>query len=282
MALKIHWIHRSCYLIETPTGKVHCIESLMPQESRNIIIPYLYQKLGVYELESLIISHYHFNGHMGGAGTLIEGLNGRINNFYSTNVISTGNPETTYEPDILWQERLFDELEKYNINHEISKAGDSFQDGEVTFDIIGPLDEYAYPNIEETDYPNDESGLDVKISYGDFSFMFHGDKFKSGVEEVLTNMSDPTATIFHIPHHGDVSRIDSDMLNLVNPDFATPEQDRGAFDLLDDNNIDYHQLLDTDIGRNREGRDRIIIKGYMDGNYNIVENVEEVVRISKI
>lgn len=268
--MKTYWVSDATFVHVLPNGKVYINEALWPHMSWHTLIPFLRKYLGVTYIDGLIISHYHFNGHHGGAAALIKGMKGKIGAIYASGVYSTGDQ---YSQDLVWQDAMLDEINKYNIPYHYVKHGDQIREGEVMIDFWGPLPQHAPPNRTETDRPNDESMVLSRFSYGDYSFLFTGDIPLNPMKEVLEEIENPKTTLLHITHHGDGNWIDQEILDTIDPELALVEKDRNnIFNVLGD--IPYYYFEEG-------GRNRVEITGKRDGTFTLNENVPEKIIFSR-
>lgn len=264
--LKIWLYNKACYIVELPTGEVYLLETGMPDEGDRVLAHFVKHYLKRSKIEGAILSHYHFNGHMGGTATLIDAMRGRLK-IYHNNVFSTGNPDTTYPADVIWTNAMWRKVNEWDVPTEIVKAGDSIEHGDVKIEFISPLEHHAYPNKTETDRPNDESNVLTKISYGGFSFLFTGDMSRDGMQELADNNPNDV-TVMHIPHHGDRNYINEEIMAAFNPDLSLLEFDRnGSKDWFDNSNYDYHMFRGTLANRGIP----LLISVDANGNYTLDE-----------
>lgn len=249
--LKIYMLEFGAYVIVTPNDNVYCFDVSYPKQGKYAVTSFIKSHLKKSRINAVFISHYHYN-HVGGLSHVIEEFNGRIGTVYSSGVRSTGTGGG-YAGDVPSQNRLDEVLQTYNVPFVNFKKGDSIKDGEVTFDILSPTEEFATPGTS-TDNPNGPTSMLMKLTYGDFTFFFSAD-----MTSQLRNLIYPVpATAMTAPHHGHTNEIKDSVINGVNPEFVFVESNQDdAINYLTSKNIDYGWL--------KEGR--VMIECSSDGTY---------------
>lgn len=160
---------------------------------------YAYLKAhGVDHLNYIVASHAHAD-HVGG-------LSGALN--YAT-------VDVVLCPVLEYDTKTFYSFVKYlgqqNIAITIPHAGDIFDLGSATVQILAPLRDY--------DEPNDTS-IVMKVIYGETSFLFVGDATRIAEADILDAEYDLSATVLKVGHHGSDTSTSYPFLREIMPKYA--------------------------------------------------------------
>ncbi len=202
------------------------------KEPDNVVTEYL-KRQNVEKLDLVAVSHPH-RDHIGQMKDVIN--NFKIDRFIESDIPDEQVPTTwTYE-------NMLKALINKNIVSEVVHAGDKFEIGDLTINILGPV----IKNKKDIN----ENSLVMKITYKDVSFLFMGDAGRSEEKDILENISlnnnlknndlnqnhgEPDrknkknsdiknnmlhSTVLKVGHHGSNNSSTTTFLNKVNPDYA--------------------------------------------------------------
>ena len=189
-----------CTYIEFPNGQNMLIDCGL-QKSASEILKDL-QDNGVTHIDYFVISHYH-SDHVGGLKTILPHIS-------FSEVITTGY----YTTDFSWVELNF---KQRNAKITYVKAGDSFNVGDVRFDILWPTaeDVAERPQIASGAMIGPGSVFDMnchsmvmKMTYGDNTALFTGDAYVEAQRAILDLYKD------------DLSVLDSDVLKIMHHGYS--------------------------------------------------------------
>ena len=202
-------------LIVFPNGETMLIDTFVSAGGETLI-----QELaaaGITSLDYLVLSHPHTD-HFGGIPAVaawIAGNGGTIGHYYSVFASEkiADNPEVA----------LVEQLSAMGTEiHTGVRAGDVITVGDVTINIYGPsqewLDEMGF-NSEYTTETGNNTGMVMKFTYGDSSYLTCGDLYISGERhylEILTN-GELDADVMKLDHHGGYTSNCFEWLDAVSP-----------------------------------------------------------------
>lgn len=156
-----------------------------------ITLPYL-QKLGIRELDGIIISHFDAD-HCGGLPTLIDNL--KINNIFGS-----------YVPE---DEIIINSINKSKIPFIVLKSGDSFRINEdILCDVLWP--------IESETLNNNNKSLVMLLNYKDYKILLTGDIEREAELELLDSIPS-NIDILKVAHHGSDTSTISEFTHKVKP-----------------------------------------------------------------
>lgn len=187
-----------CTFITLPDGKTMLIDCGTTAAGSQILSEL--KAKGIEHIDYLVISHYH-SDHVGGLQVIMPAL-------------SIGKVFTTgyYPTDFSWVEL---NMKLRNIPVEYVKAGDSFEIGDVRFDVLWPTADMVAerPAVASggTDGPGGTVNMNchslvLKMTYGSTSALFTGDIYVEAEDEMLKLYKDDPSVldcdILKIMHHG--------------------------------------------------------------------------------
>lgn len=265
--MKIYFLAATAMVIEI-NDKVFLVDGGFERYGKNALPAFIRSYLGHRKLDGIIISHFH-DHHFGGASDVIDYFKGNVGAVYSSGVYADPDGSGNSMQDYDYQNRFDEIVEKYNVPHHFMRTGDMITDN---IEVISPLKRNV-TGLEKDSHGrdvtydnNNETGMCVKFKYGDFSFLMTGDFWRSASEELIDENVDLSATVWQIPHHGDINYVSSKYLIAVNPDLAlfdSPTKSRldDIVPWLEENNLNYlHVGLRNEITR-------LKIEGKKDGTF---------------
>ena len=196
--IKIHFIdvgQGDSIFIELPNNETMLIDA--GESSKEKIVSEYINTLGYNKINYVIGTHPH-SDHIGGLAHIINSFN--IEKIYMPKALSTSK---TYE-------NLLNTIYKNNKNIITAKAGIKIIDEDnLKINILAPNNN-NYSNL------NNYSVV-IKINYKSKSFLFMGDAEILSENEILTDVS---ADIIKIGHHGSDTSSSESFLSKVNPKYA--------------------------------------------------------------
>jgi len=186
------------FVIRTPSGKTYIIDA--GNSSSRSMIPYLH-KLGVTEIEGIMISHPH-QDHIGGIDEL-------INEFPIKKLYDPGRAHTSRTYRSILQLALANNIEYIEV-----RAGDLYHwDDGVDVEVFHPT------NPEEGGINN--SSIVCRLSYGTNSILFTGDAEVAAENQILTRYRTEVASdVLKVGHHGSHSSTSEAWLAAVRPEIG--------------------------------------------------------------
>ena len=206
--LQVHYIdvgQADCILIRVPTenGTKNMLidagtSTGYPQKT---ITDYL-DNLGIETLTYMIVTHPHAD-HNAAAKKVIE--------TYTVENLILPECETDQKT---WLNML-EKLDEMNFEYIPSKVGDTYQIGDASFEILGPVD------MTNDKDPNDHSVV-IRLDYGENSFLFTGDAEEASEKEMLQAQpaSKFKCDVLKVGHHGSDSSTSEAFLAAANPSLA--------------------------------------------------------------
>lgn len=196
--IKIHFIdvgQGDSIFIELPNNETMLIDA--GESSKEEVVSEYINTLGYNKINYIIGTHPH-SDHIGGLAHIINSFN--IEKIYMPKALSTSK---TYE-------NLLNTIYKNKKNIITAKAGIKIIDEDnLKINILAPNNN-NYSNL------NNYSVV-IKINYKSKSFLFMGDAEILSENEILTDVS---ADIIKIGHHGSDTSSSESFLSKVNPKYA--------------------------------------------------------------
>ncbi|OOC59319.1 ComEC/Rec2 family competence protein [Paenibacillus ihbetae] len=194
--------------LQTPDGLNIMIDAGIPATSSQLE-EYM-ERLGVTRIDYAINTHPHYD-HMGGYTSLLRTK--EIGGFYMPNIEHTTGTYRT----------VMDLIEQHDIPLHYLEDGDRLQIGEhVEVELLNPEKGTSPDKFEDwsTENINNQS-LVMKLHYGDNTFLFAGDLYKSGEYDLTERHADQLkADMVHAPHHGDKTSSSPQFVKAASPDIA--------------------------------------------------------------
>ncbi len=173
------------------------------EEDGEEILTYLKQN-GCEAVDLLIITHFD-KDHVGGAETLVKGIDIR-------DVVI---PD--YVRDSKKYERFMDSLKEKEIEPERLRETKRLSLGGMEFRIDPPG---TYDETVFTEKYDNNCSLLTKVTYGNRSFLFTGDIEAQRIRALLKEGADLSADVLKMPHHGRYDELLPDLLDAVSPELA--------------------------------------------------------------
>ena len=169
--------------------------------SDEVITGYL-DDLDIDTLSYMIITHPHLD-HGGAAEEVIEAV--EVENIILPECDAT---------QAFWL-GMFEAMDAKGLSYIPSELGDTYQIGEASFTILGPVD---VENVKDT---NDYS-IVIRLDYGETSFVFTGDAtFESEEQMLKANPSSAfKCNVLKLGHHGSRTSTSEEFLAACDPDMA--------------------------------------------------------------
>ena len=206
--LQVHYIdvgQADCILIRVPTesGTKNMLVDAGTSDGykQQVILDYL-DNLKVTTLDYMIVTHPHAD-HNAAALKILK--------TYSVNNLILPECETEQKT---WLNML-EWLDEQNKEYTSSKVGDTYEIGDASFEILGPVD------VAKVKDPNDYSVV-IRLDYGETSFLFTGDAEEAS-EEAMLNASPASkfkCDVLKVGHHGSDSSTSEAFLAAANPSLA--------------------------------------------------------------
>lgn len=108
-------------------------------------------------------------------------------------------------------------IEKNDVGYYEPSAGESFDIGGLTINVVHPHD--AFSETNKNSAVNNNS-IVMHIQYGDVTFLFTGDAEKEAEREMLASDFNLKADILHVGHHGSKTSSSEKFLDAVNADIS--------------------------------------------------------------
>ena len=197
--LTVHFLdvqHADCIFLSCD-GQYALVDGAYP-ESGDKIVTYL-QEQGVDELDLVVGTHPH-GDHIGGLPQVLD-------TFPTETVWTSQLPYTNdYVSDFTGA------VARNGADFVQPRPGDSFQLGDATIDVIGPL------NLKYED-ANDLS-LVLMVTYGNTRFLLTGDMEELAEKELVEAGVDLKADVLKVGHHGSSSSTSYRFLREVAPTYG--------------------------------------------------------------
>src|SRR5690625_1486160 len=153
--------------------------------------------IGVEKIDLLIGSHPDAD-HIGQMSLILDQF--QVDEVWMNGIESTSQ---TFE-------RTIDKIFEHDVNYHEPRAGESYQLGSLSLDVISPA--------QLTNDSNEDS-ISVYFQFGNTGIVMTGD---AGVrsERAMMNVRNVSADILHAGHHGSSTSTSQDFLSAVDPDYV--------------------------------------------------------------
>ncbi len=204
--LQVHFIsvgQGDSELIKLPTGENVLIDA-GDTKCGDYLVNYI-KSQGVEEIDMAIATHPH-SDHIGSMRDIIE-------NFKVNHIMM---PDFDY--DTMTYTNLLYSIEENNVDRIVGKYGDTFEEGEAYFEVLGPVQQYEDAN---------NISLVIMMTYGDNKFLFTGDQEKEAEKDVISMGYNLEADVLKVGHHGSKTSSSQEFLDAVKADIAVIEVGEG-------------------------------------------------------
>lgn len=166
------------------------------REYSSFVVSYL-KKLGITELEYVIVSHYDADH--------LNGIIGVLNAFACKRVLA---PD--YETDTKIYRSFLDTIKEKKISLEYPEFGAAYSFAQSSLLVVGPVSyEYADGNA---------NSIGIRISYEDNSFLICGDCTEEAEQDILYAGENVESDVFAANHHGSQYSNCQEFMEAVNPE----------------------------------------------------------------
>lgn len=170
---------------------------------RNDVLTYL-QNEEIDDIDLIAITHPHAD-HIGQLDIILESLN--VGEVWMNG--DTNNSQSFAN--------ALEAIEKSGVDYYEPTAGESFEIGSLTIDVIHPTDSFTESNNNSTINNN---SIVMRVQYKDTSFLFTGDAEREAEREMLASDVQLNADILHVGHHGSKTSSSEEFLDAVNAEIA--------------------------------------------------------------
>lgn len=161
--------------------------------NRSDVVDYL-QKENIEDIDLIVITHPHAD-HIGQLAPIIETFH--VGEVWMNGELSNSQVFA----------RALQAIEDSGVDYYEPVAGETFDIGDVTVEIVHPGD----LNLNTND-----NSISMRMQYHDVSFLFTGDAEKAGEEAMLSSGANLQADILHLGHHGSNTSSTDRFLEAVN------------------------------------------------------------------
>ncbi|MDP4153015.1 MAG: MBL fold metallo-hydrolase, partial [Bacillota bacterium] len=179
-------------LLKSPDGKTMLIDAGLPECSSQLV-GYL-KKLNIGKLDYVVATHRHVD-HIGGMPTVLD-------TFKADTVYTTDMP---YNTEI--NKKFNEAITRNGCKNVYLKRGDTFDFGsDIKVEVLNPEPDIVIPKNfvpEDNAYFLNDRSIVLKMTYGQKTFLFCGDLYKSREVELVNLYGDKlNADFLKVPHHG--------------------------------------------------------------------------------
>lgn len=172
------------------------------EENASLLVSAL-QKMGVYSLDALIITHFD-RDHVGGAATVIKSM--PIRRVYQSNYPRESDEYDAYA----------EALDAAGINPTTVFGTNSFfKLGDASVIVNGPAER------EYEKEPSNNSSLITTVSFDQTTFLLMGDAQNARIKEFISSYSRPSGAVaLKVPYHGHTQGQLDELADAIKPDIA--------------------------------------------------------------
>jgi competence protein ComEC len=187
--------------IETPQGH----QILIDGGPDSTVLEKLGQEMPFWDrtIDLVVLTHPDFD-HVSGLVEVLKSY--KVENILWTGVLSD-KPEAKE-----WEAAL----EEENARVVIAKAGEKIIADGAVFEILYPFEKLEGKEIESTN----NSSIVIRMDYGEKSFLFTGDAYKSVESEILGKGENVDVDFLKVAHHGSKNSSAPEFIGQVSPEVA--------------------------------------------------------------
>jgi competence protein ComEC len=203
-----------CAILTSPEGKVMLIDAGNPSTFSDV--ERALKTLGITRIDYLVASHPHVD-HVGNFARLINTY--QIGGVYTSELVYPGSDFQNYMAAIA----------QTRTPHLILAEGDTFHFGDqVLVEVFHPAPGIKYYDgypAQSTQFVNNHS-LVLKLTYEKSTFLFGGDLYTSGEDEVVARYGARLdSDVFKVGHHGANTSSGRSYRNAISPKIAVMMHD---------------------------------------------------------
>ena len=148
----------------------------------------------------------------------LAGLIEVLKRYKVENILWTGVIRDTAECKA-WQRLIRDEREKEGAQIKIAQSGQLINFGNQSNRYIEML--YPFENLEGQEFKNsNNTSIVVKLIFGENSFLFTGDAYKSVEKKLVDKKADLASDVLKVGHHGSKTSNSEVFIKHVSPEIA--------------------------------------------------------------
>jgi competence protein ComEC len=201
--------HGGCTVLECPDGRCLLYDAgttVGPAMMRRVVAPYLWHR-GINRIDELFVSHADTD-HFNGVAALLE-------RFPVGRAMLTPSFADKPTHEVAAALNAFD---RHRVPVRVAVAGDRFDAGEVTLDVLHPPD-VGPPGAEN------ERSLVLAVGHAGHTILLTGDLEKAGTARVV-GLAPLSVDVMMAPHHGSRAALPRELLDWCRPRFVVVS--RGA------------------------------------------------------
>ncbi len=166
------------------------------------VLSKLGEKLGPldHKIDALVLTHPHAD-HLSGLVKVLERY--EVGAVYSSGALHTSNDF------IKWLQLIKEKKPRF----EVVKAGDKIALGDLSFNVLYPLEDLTGQSIENLN----NSSVVMKLEYQAVKMLFTGDAEKEDEEKMLAAGADLSSDILKAGHHGSATSTTKEFLEAIAP-----------------------------------------------------------------
>lgn len=165
------------------------------RHDQNEVVPYL-QQVKIEAIDLLIGTHPHAD-HIGQIPQVLQA-------FPVYEVWMSGDDHTSKT-----FERAIDAILRSDANYVEPRRGETYEIGSLTIEVLHP---------EDIDGNLNEGSIAARFIYGNIVFLFTGDAERRSELEMLKEVKNLKAHIFHLGHHGSSTSNTPEFLDAIQPE----------------------------------------------------------------
>lgn len=170
---------------------------------RDDVLTYL-QNEEINDIDLIAVTHPHAD-HIGQLDIILDSIN--VGEVWMNG--DTNNSQSFAN--------ALEAIEKSEVDYYEPTAGESFEIGSLTIDVIHPTDSFTESNNNSRVNNN---SIVMRVQYKNTSFLFTGDAEREAEKEMLASNYQLNADILHVGHHGSKTSSSEEFLEAVNAEIA--------------------------------------------------------------